>query len=184
MQTGAGYIQDDGEFIEPIESIEDDGGNGGSGSSTPSTSPSTLGTSSSSSTSSNSSSSTTPPHKWRSLAKIYAPTKRCQLAQIEELDSFEEAVKSNKWPVVMDEKMKALEKNKTWELVDLLLGKEVVGLKRVYKLKYKPDGSVQKHKARIVAHGYMQREGIDLKRHSLQWPAFLNGLLEEEVYVQ
>ena len=50
--------------------------------------------------------------------------------------------------------MKSLERNNTWELVDLLKGNKVVGLKWVYKLKYKQDGSIQKHKARLVARGY------------------------------
>ena len=39
---------------------------------------------------------------------------------------FEEAVKDKKWIDVMDEEMNAIEKNKTWELVDLPKGKEVI----------------------------------------------------------
>ena len=54
----------------------------------------------------------------------------------------------------MDEEMKSLERSNTWELVDLPKGKKVVGLKSMYKIKYKPDGSIQKHKARLVARGY------------------------------
>ena len=47
----------------------------------------------------------------------------------------------------MDEEITAIERNQTWELVDLPEGKKVIGLKWVYKTKYKEDGTIQKHKA-------------------------------------
>ena len=51
--------------------------------------------------------------------------------------------------------------NNTWELVDHPEDKEVIGLKWVYKTKYKEDGSIQKYKARLVAKGYSQQPGVD-----------------------
>lgn len=51
----------------------------------------------------------------------------------------------------MEEKMKALERNKTWEIVDLLKGKKLVGCRWVFIVKYKSDGSVERYKARLVA---------------------------------
>ena len=59
--------------------------------------------------------------------------------------------------------MKALERNKMWGLLDIPYEKEVVGLKWIYKIEYQVDGSVPKYKARLVAHEYMQREGIDFE---------------------
>ena len=79
----------------------------------------------------------------------------------------------------------------------------------MFKLKKNSEGSVIKHKARLVAKGYMQRQGVDLEevfapvarcdtvrlilalaaQHGwevLHWDvklAFLNGVLQEEVYV-
>ena len=58
------------------------------------------------------------------------------------------------YQIVLSEEMATIVKNKTWELVDLPKGKEIIGLKWVYKAKYKEDGSIQKHKARLVAKGY------------------------------
>lgn len=61
----------------------------------------------------------------------------------------------------MNEEMKVLERNKTWELTNLSNGAQIVGLKQIYKTKYRSDGSVQKYKDRLVAHGYMQHKGMD-----------------------
>jgi hypothetical protein len=60
-------------------------------------------------------------------------------------------------------KIKSLEKNKTWELIDVPNGREVVGLKWIYKIICKSDGTIQKYKARLVAKGYMQHEGLDFE---------------------
>ena len=63
----------------------------------------------------------------------------------------------------MDDEIGMIEKNKTWELVKLPKEKEVIGLKWIYKTKYNEDGSVQKHKARLVARGYSQEYGLDYR---------------------
>ena len=52
-------------------------------------------------------------------------------------------------------------KNKTWDLVPLSKGKNVVGSEWVFKVKRKADGSVDRLKSRLVAQGYSQAEGID-----------------------
>ena len=54
----------------------------------------------------------------------------------------------------MGEEMLALEKNKTWEVVELPRGKQPVGCKWVFTVKYKANGSLERYKARLVAKGY------------------------------
>ncbi|KAF3622046.1 hypothetical protein FXO38_31523 [Capsicum annuum] len=109
----------------------------------------------------------------------------------------------------MEEVLLAIQKNQTWDLVNLLEGKKAIGLKWVFRTKYHADGSIQKHKARLVAKGYSQQQGIDFNETfshvarfetvrtflalagKLNWPvyqfdvksSFLYGDLEEEVYV-
>jgi hypothetical protein len=61
----------------------------------------------------------------------------------------------------MQSKMDAVEKNYTWELTDLSRGHNVITLKWVFKLKRDEAGAIIKHKARLVARGFMQREGIN-----------------------
>lgn len=56
-----------------------------------------------------------------------------------------------------------IERNKTWHLTDLPKGKNVVGLKWIFKTKYHADGSVQKYKPRLVVKGYSQQQGIDFE---------------------
>ena len=61
----------------------------------------------------------------------------------------------------MNEEMKSLQKNETWELVECPPGKKAVGCRWIYTVKYKVDGSIERFKARLVAKGYTQTYGID-----------------------
>ncbi|KAL9451744.1 hypothetical protein AB3S75_013334 [Citrus x aurantiifolia] len=110
----------------------------------------------------------------------------------------------------MEDEITALEKNNTWTLTHLPDGKKAIGSRWVYKIKYQSDGTIERYKARLVAKGYTQTEGIDY--HATFSPvaklvtvrallslaavkgwileqldasnAFLQGDLEEEVYMQ
>ena len=42
----------------------------------------------------------------------------------------------------MEEEIKMIEKNNTWELVNCSHGKDIIGVKWVYKTKLKPDGTI------------------------------------------
>lgn len=131
------------------------------------------------------------------------------LAASEEPTTFAEAEPHHGWRAAMLDEIKSIEENGTWQLVDLPAGHRPIGLKWVYKLKKNAAGDVVKHKARLVAKGYVQRAGVDfdevfapvarldsvrvlmalavqlkLEVHHLDVKsAFLNGDLEEEVYV-
>ena len=72
-----------------------------------------------------------------------------------------EALADPKWSQAIQEEMTALEKNQTWEIVTLPQGKRTVGCKWVFSTKYKADGSIERHKARLIAKGYTQTYGID-----------------------
>jgi hypothetical protein len=61
----------------------------------------------------------------------------------------------------MKAEMDGVEKNRTWELTDLPRGHRAITLKWVFKLKRDEVGVIIKHKARLVARGFLQREGID-----------------------
>lgn len=68
--------------------------------------------------------------------------------------SYQEANKYQCWQQAMKAEVEALELNKTWEIVDLPSHAKPIGCKWVYKFKRRPDGSVERYKARLVAKDY------------------------------
>lgn len=74
---------------------------------------------------------------------------------------FRDVVGDNRWMKAMDEEIHAIEKTDTWELTNLPSGKKPIGVKWVYKTKYRPSGEVERYKARLVVKGYKQKPGID-----------------------
>ncbi|KAH9745481.1 hypothetical protein KPL70_004087 [Citrus sinensis] len=124
--------------------------------------------------------------------------------------NFQEAALDEKWRIAMDEEIKAIVKNDTWELTTFPKGHKAIGVKWVYKKKRNAKGEIERHKARLVAKGYSQKAGLDydevfapvarLETIRLiislaaqnKWKifqmdvksAFLNGFLEEEVYIE
>jgi len=75
---------------------------------------------------------------------------------VDDPSHFEDAIKDRKWIEAMDEEINAIERNKTWDLVELPKGKEVIGVKWVYKTKSNVEGKIERHKARLVVKGYKQ----------------------------
>ncbi|CAL9017922.1 unnamed protein product, partial [Prunus brigantina] len=146
------------------------------------------------------------PVKLRTLEDIYA---RCHMCIIEP-ENYQEAATDIAWQEAMNAELEMIEKNNTWELVERPANKPVIGVKWVFKTKLNLDGTVQKHKARLVAKGYAQKPGIDYNETFAPvarldtirtlialaaqkgWKlfqldvksAFLNGVLDEEVYVE
>jgi hypothetical protein len=127
-----------------------------------------------------------------------------------EPSTFEEAAKHKVWKNAMVEEYVSILKNNVWEMVPRPQGKSVVTSKWLYKIEHATDGSVEKFKARFVARGFSQKEGIDYddifalvakytsiriiislasvfywKLHHMDVKiAFLNGEVEQEVYIE
>lgn len=129
-----------------------------------------------------------------------------------EPSTMEEAMLSpdaDKWKKAAQSEYNSLIDNGTWELVPLPEGKKTIGCRWVFKIKYKEDGDIERYKCRLVAKGYSQSQGIDyeetfspvvryssirtllalaaqkkLEVHQMDVEtAFLNGDLEEEIYM-
>ncbi|CAI7888777.1 unnamed protein product [Closterium sp. NIES-54] len=109
----------------------------------------------------------------------------------------------------MESELKSIEENGTWELVELPEGRKVITSKWLFKIKSDADGKIERYKSRLVAKGYQQKEKVDYKelfapvvkpttfRTLLAgaaikgWvvkqmdvtTAFLNGVLEEEIFM-
>jgi len=61
----------------------------------------------------------------------------------------------------MDAELYALDRNQTWTLVPLPSSIKPIGCCWVYKLKHKPDGTIDRFKVRLVAKSFTQIEGLD-----------------------
>ena len=67
---------------------------------------------------------------------------------------------SEKWKRAMESEMDSLKENGVYEIVDRPAGKKVVKSKWVFRVKTNELGEVEKYKARVVAKGFSQVEGI------------------------
>jgi hypothetical protein len=137
----------------------------------------------------------------------------CNVADGSELKNWNDAMSSiyaEEWKKAAQDEYAALLENNTWEIVKLPPGKKPIGCRWVWLIKRKADGSIERFKARLVAQGFSQRPGLDyveifaptfrpaslrlvlaiaaiqdLHLHSLDISsAFLNGELEEEIYMK
>ena len=74
--------------------------------------------------------------------------------------TYEYAAHDPRWKTTMKEEFSSLQKNNTWELVDLPPGRKLVKCKWVFKTKFAADGPPLKYNAILVAKGYSQVHGI------------------------
>lgn len=61
----------------------------------------------------------------------------------------------------MSREFNSTNENYTWDLVEVTEKMNVVGCRWVFTIKYNSDGTIDRYKARIVAKGYHQQQGID-----------------------
>lgn len=81
--------------------------------------------------------------------------------EVEEPKNFKAASTVIQWKKAMQEEYDALKSQGTWKLVLPPSDKAMIGSKWVYKVKRNPDGTVSRYKARLVAQGFSQEQGID-----------------------
>ncbi|PHU11897.1 hypothetical protein BC332_18827 [Capsicum chinense] len=117
---------------------------------------------------------------------------------------------SSFWKEAANSDIDSILRNYMWELVDLPPGNKPLGSKWIFQRKMKADGTIDKYKARLVVKGFKHKEGLDyfdtyspltritsiqmlialvavydLEIHQIDMKtAFLNGELEEEIYIE
>ena len=145
-----------------------------------------------------------------SLASFVNPISRVLSSPTYESITFYNADRYAVWHSAMKCEIQALHSNDTWSLVSFHHLMNVIGSRWVYKIKCRANGSTEHYKASLVARGFNQQEGIEYSKTSSHvikqttirlvfsivvscvWKinklnihnAFLNGTLDEEVYMQ
>ena len=84
----------------------------------------------------------------------------CDLLEEEPTYSKEE-IQRKEGADAMTEEYQSIMKNEVWEIVPRPKNKDVVSSRWLFKIKHAADGSIEKYKARFVARGFSQKEGID-----------------------
>ncbi|GKA70518.1 putative ribonuclease H-like domain-containing protein [Tanacetum coccineum] len=84
----------------------------------------------------------------------------CFLSQ-EEPKKVSQALADESWVEAMQEELLQFKLQEVWVLCDLPDGKRVIGTKWVFRNKRDERGTIIKNKARLVAQGYRQEEGVD-----------------------
>nr|KAJ0189210.1 hypothetical protein LSAT_V11C800391990 [Lactuca sativa] len=156
----------------------------------------------------------TPPPQLRRTERIRKPNPKYANSAIledgvKEPETYEEAIKNKAWQKAMEEEVTSLKQNQTWELVPIPRDIKPISCKWVYKLKRRPNGSIEGYKARLVARGFSQQYGLDYDETfspvakittvrvllalaaSKDWKlwqmdvknAFLHGELDQEIYM-
>lgn len=139
----------------------------------------------------------------------FSPSHRTFLASLDndiEPTSVCQAMRDVRWQRAMAEEIQALEDNGKWTIIELPPGKKPAGCKWAFKIKRHSNRSIERFKARLMAKGYTQVEGIDFHETSAPvaklvtigrvavtrgWElhqldvqnAFLHGDLEGQVYM-
>lgn len=114
------------------------------------------------------------------------------------------------WKQAVQEEIKSLDENDTWDIVDLPPGKRAISSKWVFRIKRDTNGDIERYKARLVVKGCAQKQGFDYEEtyapvarlstlrtllsvinqedlHTRQLDvknAFLHGELHEEIYMK
>ncbi|BBN68591.1 hypothetical protein Prudu_489S000400 [Prunus dulcis] len=142
--------------------------------------------------------------------KAYTATKHPLSSSLDYVPTtYHQASKFAAWRSAMQAEFNALQSTGTWILVPSSSSQNVVGCKWVFRIKKKPDGTIDRYKARLVAKGFHQKEGLDYQEtfspvakpvtirllltfavqfnwflHQLDISnAFLHGDLKEEVFM-
>ena len=147
----------------------------------------------------------------RHTSRRYSSNEYVMISDQGEPESYEEVMEHEKkaeWLKAMQEEMKSLLENHTYDLVKLPKGKKMLKNKWVFRLKN--DGQTSRYKARLVVKGFGQKKGVDydeifspvVKMSSIRVvlgmaaslnleieqldvkTAFLHGDLEEEIYME
>ncbi|GJZ14308.1 ribonuclease H-like domain-containing protein [Tanacetum coccineum] len=72
-----------------------------------------------------------------------------------------QAFKYSHWSDARNDEIDSLLRNDTWEIIDSPKDRKIIGSKWNFKIKYKSGGEIDRYKARLVAQGFNQKEGID-----------------------
>ena len=110
------------------------------------------------------------------IKEVYILNKRFKLTKLEQSASYKkieepktytealsDPIHGRGWRDAIQTELENLQSHGVWELDKLPEGRRPIGCKWVFKIKYNENRLLEKYKARLVAQGFSQQEGIDYK---------------------
>jgi hypothetical protein len=99
----------------------------------------------------------------QTISRLASFCEHYSFVSLEEPKKIEDALKDSDWVNAMHEELNNFTRNQVWELVERLKNYNVIGTKWVFRNKQDQDGMILRNKARLVAQGYTQVEGLDFR---------------------
>lgn len=122
-------------------------------------------------------------YTYHPIKRYVSYAKLAQISFVASLDNtyiprnIQEAFQLPEWTKTINEEIKVLSENRTWEITTLPKGKKSAGCKWIFSIKYNADGSINRYKARLLSRDSLNHMEWIMRKHFLWWSNSIQSVL-------